>query len=197
MNNRALSFGGALLALDALVVAWVIAWAVAGLRVADEVDGLTELSATVSSTGGAVAETGEALGSLNVPLLGDRVDDVAQEVEQTGRETQASGRTARESISDLSTLLGLAVALIPSSPLLVMYVPMRIARTRERRALRRLIRVAGDDPRLEALLAERARHQLSYRRLAHADARPWQPPDEEQCARLAEAERARLGLTRT
>ena len=162
----------AIIVVDAFVVLWIVAWLVVGVRVDNEIEGLTELSATISQAGGAVEETGQALGSLDVPLIGGDIDRVAERVAQTGRDTRQSGRTARESIDDLSTLLGAAVALIPASPLLFLYLPMRVARVRERRALKRLLRGAADDPVLDRLLAHRALQTLPYHRLAALDGRP-------------------------
>lgn len=116
--------------VDLLVVVWVVAWLLLGLRVHDEVEGLTELSTTISRAGGAVEETGRALGELDIPFVGDRIDRTAKEVTEVGRETRISGRTARDSIADLSTLLGLSVGLIPASTILLVYLPVRIARVR-------------------------------------------------------------------
>lgn len=130
-------------AADVLVVAWIAAWLFMGVRVHDEVEGLTELSATISRAGGAVEETGRALDELNVPFVGDRIDEAATRVVDVGRDTRLSGRTARDSISDLSTLLGVSVALIPLSPILFLYVPVRVGRIRDRRAARGPLAPAG------------------------------------------------------
>lgn len=182
-------------AVDLLVVVWVVAWLLLGLRVHAEVEGLTELSTTISRAGGAVEQTGRALGDLNIPFVGERIDRTAEEVRAVGRETRISGRTARDSIADLSTLLGLSVALIPSSAILLVYLPVRLARIRERRALRRLIARFGDDEGLERLLAHRALQTMSYRRLrTAAGERPWVDLAEGRYAELAAAERHRLNL---
>lgn len=184
----------AIIVVDAFVVLWIVAWLVVGVRVDNEIEGLTELSATISQAGGAVEETGQALGSLDLPLVGGDIDRVAERVAQTGRDTRQSGQTARESIGDLSTLLGAAVALIPASPLLFLYLPMRIARVRERRALKRLLRGGADDPVLDRLLAHRALQTLPYVRLAALHGRPWDDLSHGRYERLAAAERERLGV---
>lgn len=181
--------------VDILVVAWVVAWLLLGMRVHDEVEGLTELSSTISSAGGAVEQTGRALDSLNIPLVGDRIDQAAKDAIAVGRDTRISGRTARDSIADLSTLLGLSVALIPSSAILFVYLPARITRTRERRALRQLLERFGADATLERLLAHRALQTMSYRRLQRvAGDRPWADLAEGRYGELAAAERRRLNL---
>jgi hypothetical protein len=182
---------------DVVVVVWVGAWLLVGVRVQHEVEGLTELSATISRAGGAVEETGRALGSLNVPVIGERLDDAATRVTQTGRDTRLSGRTARDSIADLSTLLGVSVALIPFSPVLFLYLPMRLGQMRERRAMRRLLERHRDDPGLERLLAHRALQTMSYRNLEQdVEGRFWADLAEGQYAKLAAAERRRFDLDR-
>ncbi|MDP1850500.1 MAG: hypothetical protein Q8K79_22105 [Solirubrobacteraceae bacterium] len=187
--------GAWIAAVDALVVVWVVAWLLLGLRVHAEVEGLTELSTTISRAGGAVEQTGRALGDLNIPFVGERIDRTAEEVTAVGRDTRISGRTARDSIADLSTLLGLSVALIPSSAILLVYLPVRVARIRERRALRQLLARFGDDAGLERLLAHRALQTMSYRRLqAAAGDRPWVDLAEGRYGALAAAERDRLNL---
>ena len=181
--------------VDVFVVVWVVTWLLFGLRVHDEVEGLTELSTTISRAGGAVEETGRALGDLNIPFVGDRIERTAQGIADAGRETRLSGRTARDSIADLSTLLGLSVALIPSSAILLVYLPVRVARVRERRALRRLLARHGNDPTLERLLAHRALQTMSYQRLEQSvGERPWADLAEGRYAELAAAERRRLNL---
>ncbi len=184
-----------MVALDLLVVVWVVGWLALGLRVHDEVQGLTELSTTISRAGGAVEETGRALDALDVPLVGERIDRTAKAVTDVGRETRISGRTSRDSISDLSTLLGLSVAFIPSSAMLFVYLPARVARTRERRALRNLLERFGADPTLERLLAHRALQTMSYHRLQReVGDRPWADLAEGRYGELAAAERRRLNL---
>jgi hypothetical protein len=184
-----------IVAVDVVVVVWVAAWLFVGLRVNNEVGGLTELSATISRAGGAVEETGRALGSLNVPVVGERLDEAATRVTQTGRDTRLSGRTARDSIADLSTLLGVSVALIPFSPVLFLYLPMRVGEMRERRALRRLLGRHRDDPGLERLLAHRALQTMSYRQLEQdVEGRFWADLAEGRYGKLAAAERRRFHL---
>jgi hypothetical protein len=182
---------------DVLVVVWVGAWLLVGVRVNNEVQGLTELSATISRAGGAVEETGRALASLNVPVVGERLDEAATRVTQTGRDTRLSGRTARDSIADLSTLLGVSVALIPFSPVLFLYLPMRVGQMRERRALRRLLDRHRDDSGLERLLAHRALQTMSYRQLEQdGEGRFWAELAEGRYGKLAAAERRRFHLDR-
>lgn len=181
--------------VDALVVMWVVTWLLLGLRVHDEVEGLTALSTAISNAGGAVEGTGRTLDGLNIPFVGERIDQTAKEVTDAGRETRVSARAARDSIGNLSTLLGLSVAFIPSSAILLVYLPARIARVRERRAMRQLLERFGGDATLERLLAHRALQTMSYQRLEQSvGERPWADLAEGRYAELAAAERRRLNL---
>ncbi|MDQ4130361.1 MAG: hypothetical protein M3133_05135 [Actinomycetota bacterium] len=181
-------------ALDVLLAAWAVFWLAAGLTVAEEVANLKELSATVSAAGAAVEETGRTIGSLEgLPFLGERITEPARRIEEAGRSALQSGRSSGESIDDLSSLLGLAVALIPSIPLLGLYLPLRVSRERERRALRQALRAAGEDPAFLDFLAQRALQNLSYRQLRRLGAAPWQGAGGAQRRALARAELSRLG----
>lgn len=168
--DRLLPFGRKIWILDALVVVWVVVWIVLGFRVAEEVQGLTALSRTITQTGQGVEQVGGALGGLSrVPFVGGQIGRAAQEVKEVGRSTQASGMQARTSAQNLSVLLGLSVGLIPSSALFLFYFPSRVTMERERRALRRLLERAQDDPELNRLLQRRSLATMSYRQLEGAD----------------------------
>lgn len=179
------------MALDVLVAAWVLVWLVLGLKVGTEVSGLKELSGTVRTTGSAVEAAGRTLQSLgDLPVVGSQLSDSAQQIADAGRSVVRSGRAGRESIESLSVLLGLAVALIPALPVACFYLPSRLARRRESRALRRLIDRSGDDPELRRFLAARALRTLPLHVLLEEGAEPWRAGEEE----LARAELHRHGL---
>ena len=175
-------------ALDVAVVLWAVAWIVVGLLVAREVDGLTDLSRTVSSAGVALEEAGRALQEVErVPFVGENVGAVGERTEQAGQSAQASGRSSRESVESLSVLLGISIALAPSLPLLALYVPMRIRWIRQVRSVRRALAREPDDGVLDQLLAARASLNLPLDRVRAMNGDP---------RRLADAELERLGLSR-
>ena len=188
--------GRAALAVDAVLIAWTIAWGVIGFSIDREVRGLAELSDTVGSVGRAVEESGRTIGEFDgIPFVGDEIAEPADDIQDAGRSAQASGRSSRESVENLSLLLGLSVALIPSVPLVALYVPWRIALLRERRAVRASVRRGVDAP-LAEFLARRAAEHLPYHRLRRLTPHPWRDLEEGACARLAAAELERLGLRR-
>ncbi len=182
-------------ALDVLILGWTVAWILIALAVAREVHGLRELSATVVLAGVATEETGKAVGFLDeVPLVGDDVDRLGARAEEAGRSAQASGRASRESVEDLSILLAIAIGLVPTVPLLAIYVPARIARAREARTVRRVLAEAGDDRLVLVFLARRAVANLPLRQLRRVSTAPWRDLDEGRYEPLARAELRRLGI---
>lgn len=112
--------------LDLLLTLWIVGWLALAYQVASEVRGLRDLSETVTQTGVAVRESGEALGSLSdLPLVGDRVAEPAQRIEQAGQSAADSGRSTRDSIDTLSILLAIAIGGIPPIAVLGIYLQLR------------------------------------------------------------------------
>jgi hypothetical protein len=197
--ETSLPSGRTLLGIDIALIVWSVAWVAIGIAVSREVNGLAELSDTVRRVGTAVEASGGVLGTLGgLPLIGDAFGDTltgpAQDIQEAGQSAQASGQASRGSIDALSTLLGLAVALIPSVPLVALYLPARVSRAREARALGAAVRLSGDDPDFREFLAHRAVHNLTYRRLAGVAPEPWRELSEGRFDGLARAELERLGV---
>jgi hypothetical protein len=112
--------------LDLLLVAWVVGWGVLAYQVAAEVRGLSDLSETVTETGVAVRESGQALDSLSgLPLVGDQVSEPAERIERAGQSAIESGRSTRDSIETLSVLLAIAIGGIPLVAVLGIYTQLR------------------------------------------------------------------------
>lgn len=183
--------------LDVAAVLWVALWIVLALLVGREVRNLRELSDTVVTAGVAVEQTGGLVRTLgNVPFLGSRVSGVADEVEAAGRSAQESGRDSRDSTENLSVLLALCIGLIPTLPLLGLYLPLRWTWTHEARAVRRALRFRPDDPLLTEFLARRAVVNFSYDRLLAVSQQPYRDLEEGQYDALARLELERLGIQR-
>jgi hypothetical protein len=191
--------GRRLLALDAAALIWTVVWLAAAIVIAAEVQDLGELSDTVGTVGGAAEASGAALDVLgDLPVVGDAVGGAlsapAAEIQEAGQRAQESAESTRRSVDVLSVLLGLAVALIPTASLLVLYLPARVARVREAQAVEAARRQAADDPVFCEFLARRAAQNLSFRRLDRVTAEPWRELAEGRFDRLARAELERLGL---
>lgn len=190
--------GRALVAIDVVLTLWAAVWIITGIVVARELHGLTELSDTVGTVGRATETSGEALASIeDLPVIGDvglPLDAPAVEIQEAGRSAQQSGASSRESVETVSILLGLSIALIPSVPPIAVYLPGRIARFREVRAIGAARRRAGSDPSFAEFLARRAAHNLTYRQLDRVTDEPWRDLEAGRFDRLARAELERLGL---
>ena len=125
------------LLIDVALVGWVVAWVVLGVQVGREVRGLTELSDTVVLAGEAIEQTGDLLEQVGrIPFLGQSVGDLADRIRETGRSAQADARATRGDVEDLSVLLALSIALIPTIPLAAIWLALRLRWRRERLGLR-------------------------------------------------------------
>jgi hypothetical protein len=175
--------------LDVALIVWTAAWVFMGVTVGHEVRGLGELGGTVNRLGSAVTEVGGVLGEL--PLIGGELAGAADQITQAGREAVASADTARASARRVGVLLGMSIALIPSSPVLLLYLPRRMALRRERRALKQAL-AAGRTAELDRLLAERAVIHLPYSRLRRVSADPYRDLRDGRYTALADAELERF-----
>ena len=181
--------------LDAVAVAWVVLWVVLGLLVGREVRQLRELSDTVVTAGAAIQQTGGLVRGLgNIPFVGDQVSSVAAQVEQAGKSAQVSGRDSRDSTEKLSVLLALSIGLIPTLPLLGLYLPLRLTWTRDARAVRRALRRAPSDPLLVEFLARRAVSNFPYDTLLAVTPEPFRDLEDGRFENLARLELDRLGI---
>jgi hypothetical protein len=121
--------------LNLALAAWVGLWIGLGVWIGFEVNALRTLSDTVVKAGTAVQTTGDALETIaRLPLVGGGVRPLAKEVRDAGVSAQASGRSSRGTIDRLAVLLGLAVGLVPTVPVVALYLPLRRSWQREGRA---------------------------------------------------------------
>ena len=111
--------GRARVALDLALAIWVAAWIYLGVAIGNQVSGLRQLSTTVTRVGVAVKTTGDTVSTLhNVPFVGGRIGNAGQQVTSAGESAIQSGRQSRNSVEQLSWMLALAIAVIPSVPVL-------------------------------------------------------------------------------
>jgi hypothetical protein len=183
--------------LDALLVAWIILWIWMGIAVGREVSNLGTLSDTVVTAGRAVQDTGRALQGLEgLPFVGNRITEIERRISDAGASAVASGEQSRDAVGDLAVLLAFSVGVIPSVPILALYLPFRISRSLDIRTIRRAARRSAADPAFEEFLARRAAERLSYHRLREITPNPWRDLEEGRFRDLAVAELRRLGLDR-
>ena len=180
---------------DALVVAWVLVWAFAGYTAGRALDKVSEVTRSAEGASAAVVRTGESIRDVDVPVVGPVFKDAGSAVIRAGRDAQAQARDSGHTVRRASILLGLAIWLVPTLPLLVLYAPVRLVRGRETRALRLLVADHAADSDLDRLLATRALAHLPYRRLRAMGA-PWADFGAGDYRALADAELAREGVRR-
>ena len=121
--------------LGLFVVAWTVIWIVLGVWTKHEVQTLRQLSNTVIQSGAAVRQTGDALRGLgSIPFVGGDVTRIGRQVAAAGSNAQRSGRSSRSAVDGLSTLLGVAIAVVPTVPMIALFlVTLRLASVREPR----------------------------------------------------------------
>jgi hypothetical protein len=181
--------------LNVALVIWAAVWIGIAIYTAYEVAALRTLSNTVVKAGAATESTGHALAAVgHLPFVGGRVSQLAEQAIAAGASARASGASTATTVDQLAVLLGIAIALIPTVPLLALYLPLHLGWRRDREAVRRSIARWDGEPGLEAFLAQRAIAHLPFEELRALgfDGTPGSPPNGE----LAAAELRRLGLDR-
>jgi hypothetical protein len=179
--------------LDLGLAIWAVFWIGIAAYTAYEVAALRTLSDTVVKAGAATESTGRALAAVgHIPFVGGRISELAAQATAAGASARASGAAVAASIDRLAVLLGIAIALIPTVPLLALYVPLRLGWRRDRKAISRAVARWDGEPGLEAFLAQRALAHLPFEQLRDLgyDGTEGSLPSSE----LAAAELRRLGL---
>ncbi len=183
--------------LDGLVLFWLVLWVVIGGWTGYTLWQLSDLGDTVSISGHAIGSTGEALQSLGgVPVVGDRTSKLGGEVVSAGNDIAQRGQAVRSEGRQLAILLGLAIALLPATTVLGLYLPMRAARRRDVAEARRLVSTSTDRAVADRHLAERAVRRLPFAAVQQVEADPWRALAEGRTRALADAELSRLGVQR-
>ncbi len=185
----------ALAVLDGFVVFWIALWIVLGLLTGSQVWQLSSLSDSAQASAVAADTAGEALQSLSgLPLVGDSSGQLGDEVRAAAEQVRVSAAQTDVTLHRLGFLLGASIILIPLTPVFGMYLPNRLTRGREVRALRRRLRGGAMDAPLQAYLARRAVDVLPYQQLRTVTDDPTGDLQDGRHDALARAELARLGL---
>jgi hypothetical protein len=139
---------------DLGVLAWTAVWVAAGLTLYRLVEKLAVPGARVEQAGsnfaGDVAEIQQKVGRL--PVVGSELQDPFGRLSGVGRTLADAGATQQEVVHQLALWLGVVVAAVPIVALLLVWLPRRVAWSREASAASRL-RLDGADLELFALRA--------------------------------------------
>ncbi len=182
--------------LDRLVLFWVALWIVIGAATGITLWRAAELGDTVSRSGTTLTTVGTTLRDLSeLPLIPDRPGEIGTEVQESAAEITVRGQEVKRQLRLLGVLLGIAVVGIPVTPIVGLYLPLRVRRQREITRLRKSLRAHPDDEALDAWLADRARSALAYEEVERV-ARENEGDRVSVSRALADAELRRLGLRR-
>lgn len=152
---------------DSLVVFWAVFWLVVGGLVGYQLWSLADVHQAVAASGEATDRAGLALEELSeLPLVPAGPGELGNEVRAAAEEISASADVIRQAVRRLSVLLGLSVALVPTVPVLALYISRRRQARAEVVHLRRVLASAGRTPQVDAYLAQRAVTQLDHRHLS-------------------------------
>ena len=179
--------------LNVVLAIWAAFWLGIAAYTAYEVASLQALSRTVVKAGAATESTGHALAAIGgLPFVGGRIAQLAAQAIAAGASARTSGASTAATIDQLAVLLGIAIALIPTVPLLALYLPLLLSWRRDRTAVRSAVASWDGEPGLEAFLAQRAVAYLPFHELR---ALGYDGTDDSAVnAELAAAELRRLGL---
>ena len=180
-------------AADVALVLWLAVWIVLAVFVHRDLRHLSELSDAAIAAGEALTTTADALEVVaGIPFVGGSIPELEDQVRTAARRTTVAGRQSRDDLESYATAITLAIAVGPTVPPLLFYLPLRLRWRRDRRAV------------AAALAAGRAdvRHFLARRALTHADYATFNRTTEdgelgpEGIDALAQRELRRLGLER-
>ena len=114
-------------AVDVALVVWSVAWLVAGAITYASLENLEDGGEAVVAAGAGLQETSAGLKRTARGLheTADDLDRFAVRVRETGRDAEVTGAQAQESAGTLAVVLGLAVALTPTVPIIALYLLLR------------------------------------------------------------------------
>lgn len=181
--------------IDVILVLWLLVWCAIGYTLGRTVNELSGLSDGVIGAGEGVSDAAGALGDFaDVPLIGGGIDAIADRIDAIGQGTVQKGEASKETIFNVSLLIGLVIALGPTVPLLAVWLVIRAPLARERRRIGKAL--DAGDPGLDGYLALRAATRFPYSRIAGITTDPWGDLQAGRHSALASMELTRLGLTR-
>jgi hypothetical protein len=188
--------GATVRVLDGLVTFWVLLWIIVAALIGWAVWQLTGLTDTVTDSGNALDSAGQAIASFgDIPLVGDVPRQLGAQIRGTAEDIRTSGMNAEATVKRVAILLGLVVLLMPTLPLLLAYLPPRVGRARELRALKQSMSRA-DEGALDGYLAQQAVQSLPFDQLRKVTPDPWSDLASGRVRALADAQLRHLGMRR-
>ena len=197
MGSQLFSGARAVRRLDIIIGVWIAVWVVLGVVVWHDIGAQAQLATDVIKVGTAVKDTGKALGVVGgLPLVGGQIGEFAERIEGMGAEVEGSGISSRDAVRRSAVAAGLGIAVLPAVLVLALYLPARLRWRRDVQAIATALPGSADDPAFQEYLARRAVAALSWDELRTVTPDPWGAIERGDHRALADAELARLGLSR-
>jgi hypothetical protein len=146
------------------------------------------------SAGDSVSGVGDWISGLqDIPLIGGSIGTAADKVDALGAATAQQGRNGKEAVWKAALGIGLLLTLLPTLPILAVWIPVRVGIERERASLRASLK--ANEPGVWEYLALQAVDDMSFKDLRKISADPWEDIRKARYEALARVEIDRLGLT--
>ena len=184
--------------IDGAVLFWVVVWLTIGTWSGITFWQLADIGDTITNSGQAIRSAGEGLVHIgNLPIIGDKAGGVGNDAVTASADIATRGQEIKQQLHQLAWLLGLSIIFMPTTPVVGMYLPLRLARRRERADLMQALRVREDEQLLDRYLAARAMENLSFTEIRAVTVAAGPDLSDSDARSLADAELARLGLRRS
>src|SRR5689334_25110321 len=106
---------------DGILVFWVVLWLVIGAWTGYQIWQLRILGRSTVQSGRSLQAAANALGQVSsLPFVGQVTGPLGDQVRETANDVVVSGHETTSTVSALAILIGLAVALGPSAPVLLL-----------------------------------------------------------------------------
>jgi hypothetical protein len=179
--------------VDFLVLAWVVLCVWLGIAVGSRINDLQALGDGLIQAGDSVSGVGDWIANLeDIPLIGGGFGAIADRVDQLGQGAAAQGEAGKEAVFRAALGTGLLLSLLPTLPILAVWVPLRIRLERDRASLKAALR--ANEPGVWEFLALQAADDMSFRQLRAISDDPWEDLRQGRFRELAQAEIDRLAL---
>ena len=180
---------------DVLMLLWIGIWVYAGRQVHDAVEELRAPADSITSAGrsvhGALTGAGDQAGQI--PLVGDQLRAWLTQAAGSGTTLEQAGTSMADTVESLALGLGLATALAPTVPVLLLWLYVRVRFVHRATQSQRFID-AGEDLDLFALRAMATQPMRALAKVSDDPAGAWRRQDRDVIHRLALLELRDQGL---
>lgn len=181
---------------DAVVAAWILLWVLVGRWLHELVQQLGDAGRFLEDAGGDFARSAGGVGEdlEDLPLLGDQLASPFGSVAEGGAAVARAGESQQDAVATLALTLGVTVAILPITAVVVPYAWRRIRWARQSDAVRALLDGTGGQQRLFALRALCTQPLEQLRAVDPDPAGAFERGDPDVVAALADLELRVLGV---